>query len=281
VVLGALLAALVGCSAVRFGYNQASELVYWWLDGYADFDDAQSRRVRDALGQWFVWHRRTQLPDYAGLLARAEVEVLADTSPERACRWWGELRQRADLAAEHALPFAAELIPTLSAEQIRHVERRHAKANEDFRSEYLSDDAAQRLKDSVKRAVERAEVLYGRLDDRQRERIAQGVAGSPFDAELWFAERQQRQQEALQLMRHMVEEPPAREAAIGMLRSYFDHIMRSPREPYRRYAEKLERYNCAFAASLHNTTTPAQRRAAALKLKGWEANLRALAADAR
>ena len=36
-------ALLTGCSALRFGYNQAPELAFWWLDGYADFDEVQSR----------------------------------------------------------------------------------------------------------------------------------------------------------------------------------------------------------------------------------------------
>ena len=61
------------------------------------------------------------------------------------------------------------------------------------------------------------------------------------------------------------------------LRAYMAHLWRSPREPYRRYQEKLESYNCSFAARVHNSTTPAQRQAAAAKFKGWEADLRALA----
>ncbi|MGF2075406.1 hypothetical protein, partial [Enterococcus casseliflavus] len=91
------------CSALRFGYNQAHELVYWWLDGYADFDDAQTPRVRDAVATWFQWHRRTQLADYAALLARAQQDVLADTTPERVCAWWDEVRRRSDIALDRAL----------------------------------------------------------------------------------------------------------------------------------------------------------------------------------
>jgi len=269
---------LAGCSAVRFGYNQAPELVYWWLDGYADFDATQSPRVREALAQWFAWHRRSQLPDYADLLARAQADVLADTSPERACRWWAELRRRGELAAEQALPYAAGLIPTLSPQQLQHVERRQAKVNDEFRSEYLARDPAQRLKDSVKRAVERAEFLYGTLDDSQRERVAQLVAASPFDPELWFAERLHRQQDALRVMRRLTSEPAPRDTALAALRAHVERTSRSPREHYRRYQERLESFNCGFAAGLHNATTPAQRQAAAARLKGWEVDLRALSA---
>ena len=280
VALVLLAVGLTGCSAVRFGYNQAPELVYWWLDGYADFDDAQSRRVREMLGQWFAWHRRTQLPDYAGLLQRAQAEVLADTSPDRVCRWWDELRRRGELAVDQALPAAAELIPTLSAEQIRHIEARYLRNDEEFRKDYLVADPAQRLKDSVKRTLERAEFLYGTLDDEQRERVARLVAASPFDAEAWNAERLLRHRESLQLLRKLSTEPANRDSALAALRAHVQRQTRSPREAYRQYQQKLETYNCAFAASLHNATTPTQRQAAAARLKGWEGDFRALAAVA-
>ena len=279
VVMGLLAGLLAGCSAIRFGYNQAPELLFWWLDGYADFDDAQSVRVREGLAQWFTWHRRTQLPDYASLLARAQADVLADTSPDRACRWWTELRQRGDLAAEQALPYAAELIPTLKPAQIQHVERRYARINEEFRDDYLDKDLVQRQERAVRRTVERAEFLYGTLDEPQRALVARLVAASPFDAEAWYAERLQRQQEALQLLRRLSSENASRDGALATLRAYGERMARSPRESYRRYQERLETYNCSFAASLHNMTTPTQRQAAVARLKGWEADFRALSAS--
>ncbi len=279
VVLLLVPGVLAGCSAVRFGYNQGPELAFWWLDGYADFDDAQARQARSRLADWFAWHRRTQLPDYAALLMRAQVDVLVDTTPDGACRWFAELRQRAEVAAERALPQAADVIATLKPAQIQHVERRQARANEEFRSDYLDKDPARRLERAVARAVDRIEFLYGSLDDRQRALVARLVAASPFDPDAWYAERVQRQQEALQLLRRLAGTGVDRDTAVSALRAYADRAARSPREAYRRYQEKLESYNCAFAAAVHNATTPAQRQAAANRLKGWESDVRALAAS--
>lgn len=278
VVMGLLAGLLAGCSAIRFGYNQAPDLLFWWLDGYADFDDAQSLRVRDGVAQWFAWHRRTQLPDYAGLLVRAQAELPSDTTPQRVCRWWDELRQRGERAAEQALPYAAEVMPTLKPAQIQHIERRYARINEEFRDDFLDKDPVRRQERSVKRAVERAEFLYGSLDAAQRALVARLVAESPFDADAWYAERLQRQQEALQMLRRLSNENAPRDTALATLRAYGERMARSPRESYRRYQERLEIYNCGFAASLHNATTPAQRQAAVTRLKGWEADFRALAA---
>src|SRR5580765_4822032 len=50
-IIGAVLALLGACSALRIGYGAAPDLVYWWLDGYVDFDDTQTPRVREAIGQ--------------------------------------------------------------------------------------------------------------------------------------------------------------------------------------------------------------------------------------
>ena len=41
----------------------------------------------------------------------------------------------------------------------------------------------------MKRTIERAEMLYGRLDGAQRKWVAEEVATSPFDPQLWLDER--------------------------------------------------------------------------------------------
>ncbi len=274
------LALLGACSALRFGYNQADELAYWWLDGYLDFTDGQTPKVRQALTRWHVWHRRTQLTDYAALLARVRTDVPNPTSAERVCDWWNDARGRVDVSIDQIIPPAAELMLSLSPEQVKHIERRYAKGNEEFRADYLQADAAQRLKDATKRAVDRADTFYGPLDEVQRERIAKSVADSPFDAELSFSERKQRQQDALQMLRRLKTEGATVDQAQAALRAYIDRTTRSPRPEYQRYAQNLTRYNCAFAANLHNSTSAAQRAILAGKLKGWEGDLRSLAADA-
>ena len=280
VALCGVLALGAGCSALRIGYSTAPDLVYWWLDGFVDFDDRQAPRVREALAQWFAWHRRTQLPEYADLLARAQSEVVADTTPARACEWQAELTRRARSAFDQAVPPAAELVLTITPQQIRHIERRYSKANDEFRDAYLQPDPRRRAEAALTRTVERAEKLYGRLDDSQRARISEALARSPFDPELWLVERRQRQQDALQLLRKLTGEGANRDQAQAALRVYVEHVERSPREAYRRYVERLDEFNCAFAAKLHNATSAAQRRSAAQRLAGWEGDFRALATTA-
>lgn len=282
IITAAILAVSVlvaGCSAIRLGYGQAPPIAFRWLDKYVDFNDAQELAVKAGLRDWFAWHRKTQLPDYAALLAKARSEVLTNTTPERACTWWSDVKTRAVPALDRALPVMAEVVASLTPAQLARIESRYAKNNDEYRDEYLQPDAKERRENNLERAIDRAETVYGGLDDAQREIVRRTVAESPFDAEVWFVERQRRQQDAMQTMRHIVATKPTKADAQMQIRGYFERIEASPREPYRRYAEKLERFNCSAAATLHNGTTMPQRQTAARRLKGWEEDFMALAAD--
>lgn len=283
--IGALLAAVLlwlgGCTALRFTYNQGPEIAYWWMDGYVDFDDEQEARMRRRLHDWFDWHRRTQLPDYAGLLARAESEAAADAAPAQICAWVELLRDRGERLYEQAVPMLAELAVTVGPAQIEHLERKYAKNNREFAREYLQDSAQERREAVLKRASERAEMLYGSLAEPQRERLRKGVAESPFDPALWFEERKARQQAVLALLKRHGGRPESRAEAEAGLRRLGADVRRSPRDAYRRYEHRLVEYNCALAADVHNVAPPAQREAALRKLKGWETDVRRLAAQAQ
>ena len=278
-IIGASLLLLAGCSALRLAYGQAPHLAYWWLDGYVEFEPEQGERARDALADWFAWHRATQLPDYARLLAGAQRQMLHDVTPADVCRWADELRARLEAGYEHGVPALAEMVGTLKPQQLQHLERRYRRADEEFRDEYLQAAPAERLAESNKRAISRAELIYGELNEAQRALLAQGIAASPFDAERWLAERQLRQREVVGTLRTLQAERADGARTQAALRVFAAHAAQSPRPAYREYQKRLFEHNCRLIARLHNSTTPEQRRRGADKLKGWEDDLRALAAQ--
>jgi hypothetical protein len=280
-IIGAVLLALSllgACSALRIGYSQAPELAYWWLDGYVDFNKSQTPKVRDALSSWFKWNRSTQLPDYAALLAKAEVQLASNVTPVQACQWFDEVSSRFDVALERALPDLAEVVLSATPEQLVYLEKRFAKGNKEILADYAQPTVEERQKSAVKRAVERAESIYGKLDDAQRERVAESVNSSPFDADVWLAERKARQQDVLQTVRRLLNQKASNEQVQTAVRLLVERSRRSPRDAYSAYQQRLTQYNCAVAAQTHNFTTPAQRKFAAQKLKGWEGDLRSLTA---
>lgn len=275
-----LLTLLAGCNALRLGYSQAPTLTYWWLDGYADFTDEQKPRVKQSVDDWFLWHRASQLNDYAEMLVRVQAEVLSPVTAEQICRWHGDILQRLAIAADRAVPALAQAAASLTPDQLVTMEKKYAKGNQKYVEEFMETAPPQRLKTSVKRAVRHAENLYGDLSDAQIEVLAKGVAASPFQAELSLAERKARQHETLAVLRQVLAERPAAPQVEARVRMLVGQVQQSPRPAYRAYQERLTQHHCAVVAQLHTTTTPAQRLRAVEKLKGWEGDFRALAAAA-
>ncbi|MFN3417448.1 MAG: DUF6279 family lipoprotein [Caldimonas sp.] len=275
IVLALVLAAVLnGCSLLRVGYDQAPTLVYWRLDRLAGFTPAQAPRVREAIGQWFAWHRREELPRYAEALARLQQEILQDTTASRACRWLDELSAWRDTAWDRAVPLLVPLARDLDADQLERLAQRLQRDDEALRREMLPEGLAARAQAQVQRAVQRAQRLYGRLDAEQRAWLAQALAEARLDPEVWFAERQRRQADLLETLARLREHeagPPQTQAALHAV--YRRAIRPASSSPAPQAAA------CGLLAGLHNRTTAAQRHTAARRLRDWEADLRALASD--
>jgi len=276
-----LLALLSGCSTLRLAYNNGPQLGWWWLDGYLDFSGEQTPRVKQAIDRWFDWHRSTQILDYVPLLVAAQAQVLEPVTPAMACRWQQQWRDALEPALERALQMSADLVPSLGEAQWRYLEERFAKSNAEMRRDFLQPKPEARLKASVKRVVERAETLYGDLDEPQRRVIRTGVVVSPFDPQAWITEREHRQRDTVATLRRLAAERADHEHVVAALRTLVERVERSPDANYRAYQQRLAEYNCAFAAQIHNATSPAQRRVAHERLKGWEEDLRTISASPR
>jgi hypothetical protein len=281
--LALVVLGLAGCSMARLAYDQAPNLAYWWIDGYIDVDAEQAPKLRDAIDRWFAWHRQSQLPDYAALLARAQRDIGEPTTPAAMCTWVAAAERRLDAAFAEAVPAIAELMLTLTPEQLQHIERRLDKRNDELRADFLQPDPADRRAASFKRALDRYETLYGRLDAAQRERLAALLATSTFDPERWLAERRLRQRDMLQTLAAVTaaarrgDRPAALQQAQAAARVLAERSTRSPRADYRGYQQRLLQGNCEQAATMHNLMTAEQRLAARARLKGWEDDARALA----
>ena len=266
--------ALGGCSSIRLAYGNAAQLLWWWVDGYIDFDREQSPAARQGLDKLYEWHRATQLPELTGLLAAAQAQVAEPTTPELACRWQTQVRQALEPTLQRALQLAADTLPSLGEANFRHIEQRYAKGNAEMKRDFLQADAQDRLDEAVKRTMERVERIYGRVGDAQKKVVREGVAASPFDPDLWLAERQRRQRDVLQTLRRLSAEKADVDQRLAALRTLVQRVERSPDPEYRAYQQRLTDYNCAFAAGIHNSTSAAQRQRARETLKGWEEDLR-------
>lgn len=281
-LLTACVALLTACSAVRLGYDQGPTLAWWWLDRQLDFSSEQKPRVQGALADWFDWHRASQLPAYADELARLQRFKTERLSATQVCALAAGWQQRLRVAAAQAVPAAAEIVRTLTPAQIDHLERHQAEALDDAVDKFLRPATeAERRKLVFEREAERFEALYGALEDGQRQRLAEGLAASPFDAERWIAERRARSADLVRALRRWQAERADAATVQAGLQRLADELLASPRPAYRELQRRVTEANCAIAAELHNSATPAQRQRAAERVRRWEEDARALAAAAR
>lgn len=274
----ALAAALAACSAVKLGYNNLGDVTYWWLDSYVDFDDEQAVRVREDLARLHQWHRAQELPRLAQMLRSMEDLAPGDITAAQACHFVAQLRDRFNVLAERAEPSVITLAISLSPDQLVHLERKYATNNAKYRKEWIRPDAAEVAEKRFKLFLERSENLYGGLEERQRVALRRQLEHSTFDGNKVLAERVRRQQDALQTLRKLSGNGILFDDARRLLRGYLARVQEPPDPVQRRYMQGLIDEGCRAVAGLHNSTTPAQRQAAAKRLRAYQRDLRELAA---
>jgi hypothetical protein len=275
----AVAAALAACSALKLGYNNLDEVAYWWLDGYIDFSDEQVPLVREDLARLHLWHRTQELPRLAGMLRSMEELAPGDITVAQACAFVPQLRERLDALTERAEPAVITLALGLAPDQLRHLERKYERNNASYRKDWIKPSPAAQHEKRLKLFLERAEMLYGRLDDPQREVMRRQVEQSIFDAKRVLAERQRRQQDALKTLHQIAGQSVEFVQARRLLRGYLERVQQSPDAAYRTFQQALIDEGCRSFAALHASTTPAQRETAVRKLQAYQRDLRELSAQ--
>ena len=273
---------LAGCSTIKMVYNSSDDLIYWWLDGYADLQDAQKPFTRDALTDLQRWHRQQQLPEYVALLKRMQAMAPNDITPAQVCAVTEDMQSSFIRVLRRIEPASAQLSSQLSADQLRSVRKRFDKTNKTWKEDWLDPDTEERLRYRTKQATNRLEDFYGRLDKPQREALHQWLSTSIFDPAFSYTERERRQADTLQTLQRVAQEgnaPNKQDQAQALLRGLVDRSFNSPNERYRAYNRELWNENCAGFAKLHNSTTPAQRQRMVEALRGYEQDFKTLMAQ--
>lgn len=276
-VVLALAALLPACSAIKIAYNQAAELAYWQLDGYFDFNDAQMPKVREELAKVHQWHRQTQLPAYIEALQKWRTWLAGELDETQACGIFSDVRGKQLIISDRSELAAAALVSTLAPEQLDYLKRKFSKLNKQYRSDFLDGTPQALLDKRFKKAVSRAEMLYGTLEDKQLAVLRSRIAQSVFNAGISLAERQRYQQDTLQTLTPLIAGQSTAEQAKPALRAYFERALNSPDPAYRSYQDKLASDNCKTFAALHNSTTAAQRAKAVQTLMAYEQDFKTLA----
>ena len=270
--------ALTGCSAIKLAYNNLPDISYWYLDGYVDFSGAQTPQVRDQLAQLLERHRRNELPKLLALVEKAERLAPDDVTGAQVCILSDEVRQRALAVALDASQPGAELASTLSAPQLHTLQAKYAKANAAYAEDWLDRTPEQQHRKRYDTFLDRSEDFYGTLDNGQRTLLRELVDRSIFDPRLVDAERRQRQQEFLELLRRLGGGKASTREVRAAIDAYARRIAEPPPGAWKDYQQALLQESCNNIAALHKATRPDQRERAVRRLQAYAQDVRDLIA---
>jgi len=277
-LLIAVLILLGGCSMVRLGYDQADFVARWWLDRHLDLNAEQTRWIKPELQMFHAWHRQTQLPNYADIVATVARQSQADITPEQTCDTIDEATEQLDTLLNRAVPLLAGLARQLEPAQLRHLKRHFAEEDREWREKWLEGSAEQRLRRRADDWQERAEVYYGRLNREQKDFILRAVQSSSWQPQISWERRMMRQQAILVTLEKIQTQKLLQAATEEEITGLIDRSMRPSDTRFFSMQQRLQKEACVNLAGLHNLTNTEQRARAHKKLLTYERDFKQLMA---
>jgi Family of unknown function (DUF6279) len=268
---------LSACSVTTLGYNTLPSLMVWQVDRYFHLTDAQKSMVNERLTALHRWHRSNELPVYVKFLNEADDRLQVGPADEATLsEWRTTVMKRWPVLVERLAPGVAELMLTLSPDQLQRAKRKLAEDNDKYKKEYLLDGQA-RLKARLERYTKRAEFFVGDLDDRQSAYLRQIALTLPPAEEVWFAERQARQAAFFALAEKLQTERASQTQANEAVTQYLLKLWTS-KDPQRVVVmERSAKASDQLSAEILKLANADQRAHLRKKLKGYAEDFAKLA----
>ncbi|MGH8482319.1 MAG: DUF6279 family lipoprotein [Nevskiaceae bacterium] len=188
------LAAVAGCSSVKFGYNRLDWIVSWQLGRFVDLDRQQKRLVAERLGVAWHWHRSTQLTLYVHDLRELAGQVDRPLDAEQVERYLKLSQEHAGRTLRELVPDVARVLGTFSDAQAGELlenmaDRRAERAEESagLTTEELREKAQEQMLKGFKRWIGPAtRDQQRRVRDWAHERQYAGTIWQQYE-EAWAA----------------------------------------------------------------------------------------------
>jgi hypothetical protein len=276
-----LALALVACSAARIGYNNGETISYWWLNSYIDFESEQKPWVKSHIDELFAWHRKTQLQEYVKLISRLQRADYSTITKADLLADYEEGRKGVNAIIDRAAPELADLALSLTPEQIDNIDEKLDKNNDKFRKDYLRGSVQDKQEFRYKRMMKQAEYWFGNFSHEQEQKLRALSDARPLNNELVMADRLQRQQKMIELLKKIQTQKPSKEATEQMIRQYIaaamDHF---GNRQYQAFFDQSNEANAALVAEMLHMATPEQRRHFINTLQDWVSDFNRLMAKA-
>jgi hypothetical protein len=271
----ALVLLLAGCGA-QFLYNRLDTALHLYVSSQVSLEPPQSQSLKGALSGFLDWHRRSELPRYAGFAEQLAGEAGRPLGRARidAARLEIETLWRDSVA--RAAPDAARWLADLDAQQREELFESLGDDDDELREEFCEGDAARRQKRREKSFVSAAEDWVGRLDDTQRALVRERLGRLAPTGCGWVEQRV--------AVRRELEALVGRSASTPGYPTEVTRLLLRPEERwdagYRAQFDANREIVVSLLADLDATLDARQRQRLVAKLSGFARDFRELAGPA-
>jgi hypothetical protein len=272
-----LMSLLSACSLIATGYAHLDDYSFWKLKAYVDMTDAQSDLAKTAMDRLHAWHRRDELPQYARWLGSIDQRLTASADPAVFQAIVDGAKQRVQHLALKAVPDIAVFISTLKPDQLGRINERFAHNNEEFKREFLQRPADTVQRKRADRWLERVQYWTGPLDREQKELVRAWLTNRQVNDNLWLDEKIARQQEFMAIIKHAVNDKPARVELEKQLQGYFGRQDYSRDAARQAYFVNQEQRLVEMLINIWKICTPEQQQHMHRKIQEWIGDLQQIA----
>jgi hypothetical protein len=167
-----LAVSLMGCSKVKFAYNQLDWLIPYYTKDYLELSNSQSAYLDQAVNDLLYWHCGNHLNTYAELLREANRDFQGLSMDEQKLKrmvadieaYWKEIKKQ-------AAPAISELFASSSQAQIDELFSRLQEQNEEWLEDFnamTEEDLRRKNAEGISDELER---WFGPLHPGQQEAV--------------------------------------------------------------------------------------------------------------
>lgn len=263
-----------GCSMVRIGYGHFDSVAAWMVHDYFDLNADQRDLFSQRFERLHTWHRQTQLAEYAQFLGDIQTRAKRGLR-ENDLLWLVDgLKQRYARIAVRGAADAADLLATLTPEQVETFRQQVDKNNKKFMQEHrINDSEAERRKVVQQRTLSQLRDWVGPLNDSQETRVIAMIKTMPLVDKLRHEDRLRRQREFFALLETRSGE---RKVFTQRLRDWLEHWESGRSAEQTRLFDESWKKRAELYAAVDHTLTPVQRKHLLSKLQDYIDDFREL-----
>ena len=199
VMLTALI--LIGCSTIKFAYNNVDWMLLGKADYYLDLTDVQRQRAEQLVAARLEVHRREELPLYVATLKAIRVMLADHLDPAELEIIKEQILALYRRTMRDTVPGIVSLLAEIDDAQIDHLQARFEQKKREFETDFMQKSVEIRLDRRVQRSTRMIEFFTGELRPEQVELIARHRDAMPLTAGGWLAYHQTHQNELLAMLR--------------------------------------------------------------------------------